>query len=114
MTRSVDREPGKPNKPTLFEFSSRQVFGSTFMSALGGALSLYLGISIAMLIELAEFLMQLGGNLARYLATGQVPPADRYEAEEGEDAALDKRIKEKKRVKEKVMSLPAPAVPVEP
>ena len=41
------------------------------MSALGGALSLYLGISIAMFFEVIEFLFDLCLNAYYYTAKGK-------------------------------------------
>ena len=47
---------------------ARRVFGSQYsslFSSLGGAMSLYLGISIIMIAEILEFLCLLGWNLYR-------------------------------------------------
>ncbi len=55
----------------------RQYFGSAFMSALGGALSLYLGLNIAMVIEVAEFVAEMAANLLRYGVTGKMPQEKR-------------------------------------
>ena len=42
------------------------VKGSSMMSGLGGILSLYLGISIAMVFEILEFLLDLLGNFLNW------------------------------------------------
>jgi hypothetical protein len=49
------------------------VFSSEYISALGGALSLYLGISIAMFFELMEFFINLGLNVYLYFMKGKRP-----------------------------------------
>jgi hypothetical protein len=48
-----------------------QIFSSEFISALGGALSLYLGISIAMFFELLEFFVDLLLNTYLYFMKGK-------------------------------------------
>ncbi len=40
--------------------------GSSMMSGVGGILSLYLGISIAMVFEILEFLLDLLGNFLNW------------------------------------------------
>ena len=47
-----------------------QLTSSSFISALGGALSLFLGISISMLFEIFEFLFDLIMNICIYLSKG--------------------------------------------
>ncbi len=42
-----------------------QFSDGSFMSSLGGALSLYLGIAIATVFEVLEFFLDLGINVAR-------------------------------------------------
>ncbi len=44
---------------------SLQWYSSSFISSLGGALSLYLGISIAMVFEVIEMAMDLASNVRR-------------------------------------------------
>ncbi len=46
-------------------------YGSEFISALGGALSLYLGISLAMFFELMEFFIVLFKNVWGYALKGR-------------------------------------------
>ena len=41
---------------------------STIISSLGGALSLYLGISLVMIFEIIELLIDLAGNIFKKLA----------------------------------------------
>ncbi len=48
-------------------------YGSEFISALGGALSLYLGISLAMFFELMEFFIVLFKNVWGYALKGRKP-----------------------------------------
>ena len=46
------------------------LFGSSFVAALGGALSLFLGISLSMVFEVFEFIIDLLLNLGVYCAKG--------------------------------------------
>ncbi len=45
----------------------------SFFSALGGALSLYLGIALAMIFEIIELFIDFGVNLCRYGKKGGGP-----------------------------------------
>ncbi len=49
------------------------MWSNEFISALGGALSLYLGISIAMVFELVEFFSGLMANTYAYTFKGKRP-----------------------------------------
>ena len=43
-----------------------QLTGSAFLAAFGGALALFLGLSFAMMLEVVEFIIDLGFNIFLY------------------------------------------------
>ena len=45
--------------------------GAAFISALGGALSLFLGISLSMIFEVFEFMFDLSINVCMYCSKGR-------------------------------------------
>ena len=54
-----------------FIFENFQIDGAAFISALGGALSLFLGISISMVFEVIEFVIDLTLNICLLCGKGK-------------------------------------------
>ena len=54
-----------------FIFENFQIDGAAFISALGGALSLFLGISISMVFEVIEFVIDLTLNICLLCSKGK-------------------------------------------
>ncbi len=76
-----------------FEILTFQWYSSEFISALGGALSLYLGISLAMFFELVEFFLELNLNIYRYIFKGKRSVKKKREEVRGKNAFPTKIFK---------------------
>ena len=64
------------------------LFGSSFVAALGGALSLFLGISLSMVFEVLEFIVDLLLNLCVYCAKGSLDDDEDEDKKKDEDDKL--------------------------